>query len=730
MAVGAITDRVGRAVTGAATVEVLSGTEVQRLGSRLAGFRVSLPSGGSSARVSLDYSGFAHASGGFLASRLALFVVPACAATTPQAAGCLPVPLKGSNNQRTATLTATVPLTAATTSGTAATTSASVGITGAVVTVAAFAIPSGNAGDFTATSLAPSEKWSVGLQSGSFDWSYPIPVPPSVGGAAPALAANYDSGSVDGRTTAANGQVSMLGQGFDLPPSFIERKYQTCADERTPAFVPGGDLCWSSRISYFMSLNGASHELIPQPGVANEFRARDDSGMLVRKLTQSPIVNGDNDGEYWVVTTTDGTDFYFGTGKTPWTTAVDTNSVLRVPVYGSDAGEPCNPTWCLQAYRWQLDRVVDTHSNATAFIYGRDGNRYLRANATSTDYDRDGFLTRIEYGAHVAGGLPAGSTDPRSFVDFRVVERCTHQLVTFTTPMPACSTGPTGADYPDTPGDRICSTTCTSAQNSPSFFSTRRLARIDTSVLNQSAQSRPVDTIDFNAAFVDPDGAGTDADADLQLQSITRTGLSEFNAANPDSGLALPNIGFAYTAAANRVDTAGGTVASLKKNRLSTVTNELGGRLTITYRGHNTIGAAPAPICDQTYVDSIKTHDQDNTRECFPNIWKPNGTKAGFAWFHKFCRHQRCPRRHGHRVEAQPRHRHHPAQRADRDRLRVPRQHHRRLPPRGDGPVQPALGSRGRPDCSLGHHVLGAMARLLQRHRPPARRHGRDPAVR
>jgi hypothetical protein len=88
--VGAVRDGVGRALTGAVGVEVLARAEVQRLGGQLVGVRVVPAVGARSVQVAVDYSSFAHAYGGNYSARLALFTIPACAASTPTGPACRP----------------------------------------------------------------------------------------------------------------------------------------------------------------------------------------------------------------------------------------------------------------------------------------------------------------------------------------------------------------------------------------------------------------------------------------------------------------------------------------------------------------------------------------------------------------------------------------------------------------------------------------------------------------
>ena len=75
-------------------------------------------------------------------------------------------------------------------------------------------------------------------------------------------------------------------------------------------------------------------------------------------------------------------------------------------MFGNNDGEPCHDaagfarSWCQQAWRWNLDYVVDTHGNAMAYYYTAETNSYGRNVTLSADtpYERGGYLNRIEYG--------------------------------------------------------------------------------------------------------------------------------------------------------------------------------------------------------------------------------------------------------------------------------------------------------------------------------------------
>lgn len=75
---------------------------------------------------------------------------------------------------------------------------------------------------------------------------------PSNNGPAPSLDLSYSSQSVDGRTASTNNQASMIGEGFDLSSSYIERNYITCKDDGQATKY---DLCWKTDNAMLM-LNG------------------------------------------------------------------------------------------------------------------------------------------------------------------------------------------------------------------------------------------------------------------------------------------------------------------------------------------------------------------------------------------------------------------------------------------------------------------------------------------
>ncbi|MEU1280959.1 hypothetical protein [Streptomyces sp. NPDC005805] len=437
-----------------------------------------------SVRARLDYSAFAAAFGGGYADRLKLVELPACAVSTPEKAECRSAePVDTVNDTEKQTLTAR--------SVTLAPSRATV--------LAAVADDASMGGDYKATPLSPSAQWSTSLNTGDFSWSYAMNVPEVPGGLAPSVGLSYSSGSIDGRTGNSNNQASWVGDGFDLWPGSIERRYKSCADDgvERPDGAKPADLCWAYD-NAFISFNGKGGELVPTG--ADTFRLRDDDGTKVQRLrgTSTDVrANGARDDEYWKVTTPDGVQYYFGYNRLPgWASGKETtDSTWTAPVFGDDANEPCHASafadsWCQQGWRWNLDYVVDPHGNAIAYYYDKESNSYGRNldEKANTRYVRGGSLDRIEYGLRSTSMYSAQAL---AKVDFTNGKRC----------LPAggstCAEVETDAfHWYDTPWDLNCNAgaTCDQGRLAPVFFTTKRLATVATQVLrNGTYADRLVD---------------------------------------------------------------------------------------------------------------------------------------------------------------------------------------------------------------------------------------------
>ncbi|UXY22965.1 ricin-type beta-trefoil lectin domain protein [Streptomyces cynarae] len=613
--------------------------------------------------ITLDYSALDKAYGGGWASRLHLVSVPGCILTTPQKAACrVRTPLTSANDPVAKKLTATLDLPGATSSSTvragihADTTSSSTSMA-PMTAVEAISGTSGSQGDYTATSLAPSGAWSA-TGTGAFTYSYPISVPRSLGGSAPGVALSYDSQSEDGETSARNSQSSWVGDGWSYSPGFIERSYKPCKQD---GISNSSDLCWGGWAAT-LSLNGHSGTLVRDdssnsatPTATQTWHLQGDDGTKVEELGGAG--NGLWNGEYFKVTTTDGTAYYFGLNHAPGTTSDPaTNSAWGEPVYSPNSQDPCydssqgKNSQCTMGYRFNLDFVVDPHSNVQRYTYATETNYYDRGggqvaasggSGTLTKYIRGGYLTEIDYGYQLTDEI-AGSK-PGARVLFNTAQRC-QTSSTFTDCSYSNLNNSTATNWPDVPYDLNCpSTDVTSGTGSnvclttaPSFWSTYRLDSIVTQV-NAGGTLTNVDTYQLNQTYSDAGGtvdpvtgqSGKDSadQGELQsvmwLSSIQHTG-DDTTGGGSSSAITLPKVSFLGTEIDNRVD--GGSQPPLFHPRISSITTETGKSIAVTYDD---------PDCSRLNNTMPSAPDAD-TMSCYNVYWTtPGGVNPVSDWFNK-----------------------------------------------------------------------------------------------
>lgn len=582
---------------------VLDHAQAERAGVRglLFALRPKAPAAGTLA-ITVDYADFADAFGGSYASRLRLFELPACSLTTPAEEACRTAkPLDTTNDTSGQTLT-----------------TPAVGLRAAATTVlAAAAAEESDKGDYKATTLGTASSWSTTLNTGDFDWSYDMPVPDVPGSLTPSIGLSYSSGSIDGRTGGTNNQGSWIGDGFDMWPGSIERRYKSCGDdgEKNADGSKPGDLCWSYD-NAFLSFNGKGGELVPVS--TNEFKLKQDDGTRITRLKSTDRDNGDNDGEYWRLITPDGIEYYFGYNKLPgWASGNDTtDSTWTVPVFGNDTGEPCHAaafkdSWCQQGWRWNLDYVVDPHGNAIAYHYSKETNNYgrnLKAD-DNTAYARGGYLKRIDYGLNKARMF---TDKPSAQVVFGNAERCLSQTgVT----CEASTIDDKAFYWYDTPWDLNCKSgaKCDKGRLSPSFWTRKRLTDVTTQTLKADGTYAKVDSWKLDHRW-----GMADTDYQLLLDSVQHTG----HTATP--AVTLPKTTLAYTQLENRLDRTGDGYAPFVKARLSTVEDEVGGKVDVNYS---------APTCDWNALPTPQT----NTTRCFPQYIGGDGSSDPERhWFNKY----------------------------------------------------------------------------------------------
>lgn len=482
-----------------------------------------------------------------------------------------------------------------------------------MLTAAASPTSSAGTGSFAATDLQPAGAWQVSAQSGDFSWSYPLRVPPAAAGPVPGLSLSYDSQAVDGETGSTNNQPSAVGDGWSMAGGgFVERSYIPCALDTgsTGPVTSSGDLCWKTD-NATLNLGGHTSQLV-KDSASGVWKLAADGGSRLEHLTGAG--NGAQGGEYWRLTTTDGTQYYFGLGQLPgWTAgAPTTNSTWTVPVYGNDPGEPCHAasfaaSSCTQGWRWNLDYVVDPHGNADASYYTAETNLYAQNGSGGASYVRGGRLDHIDYGLTSATIYAANAASDK--VAFGYSDRCVSTT--------GCdSAHPT--NWPDVPWDQNCTAApCTQIQ--PTFWSTKMLSSVSTQYWTGTTYNT-VDTWALGHSFPDP-GDGTTAA--LWLTGITHTG----NAGT--TPITLPGVTFAGATMQNRVWAIDG-LAPLDKYRITSLTAETGAVTSVNYSSQQ---------CTAANAPTIEANANTNTQRCFPQWWTPQTVPpqpAKLDLFHKY----------------------------------------------------------------------------------------------
>ncbi|MDQ0950123.1 RHS repeat-associated protein [Streptomyces phaeochromogenes] len=615
--------------------------------------------------VKLDYAEFKNLYGADWASRLRFVQFPECYLTTPDDEACQTYEeLETANDTKTESITATVdtaadgtvtPVSAAATGSegpsmaqaayrSSATPAAAAGDTAVIGAVDS---GGGGGGSFKATPLASDGKWQAGGSSGAFNWSYPLTVPAAPAGPAPSISFSYNSQTVDGRTAVSSPQASWIGEGWGYDPGHIERRYRACQDDRktlnsgTPNNAAKkdktSDLCWVSD-NAVMSLAGKTAELV-RVGDTDTYRPQQDDGTRVQLKTGGS--NGDNDGEHWVVTTTDGTQYFYGLNNVGGGHA-DTNSVSTVPVFGNHPGEPCHATAFAdsrcgagkkQAWRWGLDKVVDVHGNALVVNWKQETNHYAvkKKFKSPEQYDRYAYPTTIEY------GMRSDLTKPSATVEFGVKQRCLKSETDCDAANFAKTDDP-GAYRPwwDTPGNLNCKSTSKLCPAFPSFWTQLRLDTVTTKAARagQSGLGK-VDTYTLHQSFPED---WYDTSPGLWLNSITRRGFGPGDTTGTlqhKDGVSFAEYSVGATSPLrlrlkdrqlpNLVSSGPSDQRpGFTRPRIGTVATESGGDIEVEYKG----GCASEPAEDKG----------KNNGTCYPIRWSPDGDEKtpAKAWFNKY----------------------------------------------------------------------------------------------
>ncbi|MDX2822556.1 polymorphic toxin-type HINT domain-containing protein [Streptomyces ipomoeae] len=667
------------APTGTWSVQVFDRASTVSQGVDGAVVKVQAPATGSvPISVKLDYAEFKNLYGADWASRLRFVQFPECYLTTPDVEACQEYEeLETTNDTKTQSITATVDTAADGTVTPAAaaevaesdgssiaqaafrtSTATPVAATGDTAVVGAVDSGGGPGGTFKATPLVSDGKWEAGGSSGAFTWSYPLSVPAAPAGPAPQVTLGYNSQTVDGRVAVSSPQASWIGEGWDYDPGHIERRYRSCQDDRkemksgtannTAKKDKTSDLCWVSYNAQ-MSLGGRTVELVRDAPAGSDpesdtevYRPQNDDGTRVERRTGGS--NGDNNGEYWIVTTRDGTKYYFGLNQVGGGHA-DTDSVSTVPVFGNHPGEPCHATAFVdsrcgagkkQAWRWGLDKVVDVHGNTMVVSWKQETNYYAvkKKFKNPEQYDRYAYPTVIEY------GMRSDLTKPSATVEFGVKQRCL-KSETACDPANFAKTDDPGAYRPwwDTPGNLNCKSTSKLCPAFPSFWTQMRLDTITTKAARAGQTGLgKVDTYELHQSFPED---WYDTSPGLWLNSITRRGFAPGDTTGTlqhKDGVSFAEYSVGSTSPLrtrlqdrqlpNLVHTGPNDQRpAFTRPRIGTVATEYGGDIEVEYKG----GCATEPAEDKGRSNGT----------CYPLRWSPDGDEKtpAKAWFNKYVVH-------------------------------------------------------------------------------------------
>ncbi|MFG2912346.1 RHS repeat-associated core domain-containing protein [Kitasatospora sp. NPDC048298] len=589
-------------------------------------------------QVGIDIQAWAKNAGANWASRARIVQLPGCALTTPGAAGCgTRTPVPSHRDAATGRLVAEVdvpqPTTSVAAKSFASGASGSPAGTASAVALAVEAEAKGSGGDFSASPITPSASWQAGGNAGNFTYGYTAELPSTLAGPAPDVSLGYDSSAVDGKTASTNAQPSWVGEGWDWNPGSIVRSYKGCKDA---GIDKSGDQCWGGDLLQ-LSLAGHAGQLV-KDDKSCEWHLQGEDGTKVERLTGQN--NGAWNGEAWRITTTEGTQYYFGANHLPGGDGTDqaSNSVSTVPVYWPGGQDPCLKTgspatnsWNQMGWQWSLDYVVDPHQNLITYRYDQEQNYYARGggqnngNGTRTQYQRASYPTWVGYGQRLPDQIAAkGKANPAAQVWFRAAERCLPDK-DFSCD-PSLRTKANAKRWPDTPVDQNCDATGDCTVYSPTFWTTKRLTKVDTEVWD-GAKYRPIDSYALNQSFQEP-GDGTSPS--LWLDSIQRTG------SNDRTPITLPAVYFQPLQIANRVtgrivqpDGTSASIEPYKRPRIQKITTETGGLINVVYR---------AAECSREAGGKMPASEDSNTMACMPVKWYLPGQTAPDPvndWFNK-----------------------------------------------------------------------------------------------
>ena len=109
--------------------------------------------------------------------------------------------------------------------------------------------------------------------------------------------------------------ISITGGQYQIDGGSWTSSSGTIADTSTVRVRQTSSGSFTTVTDAVLTINGEGTELVYQEGKG--WHARQENGSKIEKLTGTNG-NGDNNGEYWKITTADGTQYFFGLHSLLW----------------------------------------------------------------------------------------------------------------------------------------------------------------------------------------------------------------------------------------------------------------------------------------------------------------------------------------------------------------------------------------------------------------------------
>ncbi len=246
--------------------------------------------------------------------------------------------------------------------------------------------------------------------SGGLMFAYPLALPPGRGGLQPELSLMYNSHGAN--STGEPADTPMLGTGWSLAVPQITRKIKSHQDNYLTCQEAYGQLYCFYMIRfeyeniYWLSFNGATHRLIPDPAKNGLYYTESDTFLRIRRCDYYAGLCGyvadhtsipNSSKQFWEVTTKDGTIYRFG--YLPESEQIVTMGPYRpyAPSHGTRHQNYDNWAGVLDrqlAYRWRLDLVRDVYGSAIMYRYREEPGSGNWLNG----YEASSYLDKIFYG--------------------------------------------------------------------------------------------------------------------------------------------------------------------------------------------------------------------------------------------------------------------------------------------------------------------------------------------